>query len=296
MYLGTRMAAPLAAAAAMTLAGTPRAADPTTGDCLAASEKSLTLRNEHKLRAARAQLLVCASRTCPADIRKECTRRVDQVNGSIPTIVFGAKDGAGNDLAAVKVTMDGEVITEKVDGTAISLDPGAHTFTFQAAGQPLLTKQIVVREGEKERREMIQLGRRPAEALPPAVAAPAKPEASSPPLGNQRVAALVVGGVGVVGLVVGGAFGGLSISKHGQAESACPNPGCPTQDGVDLWNAARLDGNVSTAALVVGGAALVVGVALWITGAPPAKPLDTPKSGTTQVGMGPGSITLGGVW
>jgi hypothetical protein len=290
-----RTAALLAAAATITLAGAPRAADPTTGDCLAASEKSLTLRNQHKLRAARAQLLICASRSCPADIRKECTRRVDEVNGAMPTIVFGAKDGTGNDLAAVKVTMDGEIITEKVDGTAISLDPGAHTFTFQAAGQPILSRQIVIREGEKERREMLALGK-PAEAPLAPVAAPARPEEASSPLGNQRVAALVVGSVGAVGLVVGGVFGGLSISQHNQAESVCPASGCPTQQGVDRWNAARLDGNVSTAALVVGGAALVVGVVLWLTGAPPAKPGDTPKPGIAELGMGPGSITLGGVW
>jgi hypothetical protein len=178
MHLLTRTTALLAAAAVMTTAAALRAADPTTGDCLAASEKSLALRNEHKLRAARAQLLVCASANCPADIRKECARRVDDVNAAIPTVVFGAKDGVGNDLATVKVTMDGEVITGKLDGTAISLDPGAHTFTFEAAGQPPLTKQIVVREGEKERREMLQLGKAPA--APPPGPAPTAPTRCRP--------------------------------------------------------------------------------------------------------------------
>jgi len=50
------------------------AADPTTADCLAASDASLKAGNEHKVRAERAQLLVYAATTCPADIRKECSR------------------------------------------------------------------------------------------------------------------------------------------------------------------------------------------------------------------------------
>jgi hypothetical protein len=294
----TPILAGLAALAALTLVKPALAGDPTTLDCLTASEKSLTLKNDHKLRAARAQLLVCAQTQCPADIRKECSRRVDEINAAIPTIVFGAKDPQGNDLTSVKVTMDGEVITERLEGTAISLDPGAHTFTFQAPGQPLLTKQIVVREGEKERREILQIGNR-AEAPkppPPPVQAPlqpalppAPPPEASKPLGGQRIAALVVGGVGIVGLGLGAAFGGLAMSKHNEAKKECPDAGCLTQKGVDLWDAARLNGNISTVGLVVGGVALAGGVVLWVTGNPQ-------KRKTTALGFGPGSITFQEVW
>jgi hypothetical protein len=295
MHLWIRTTTLLVVAAALLLLPTTpaRAADPTTGDCISASEKSLALRNDHKLRAARAQLLVCASTNCPADIRKECARRVDEVNAAVPTIVFGAKDPTGNDLTAVKVTMDGDTITERLEGTAISIDPGAHVFTFQAAGQPLLTKEIVVREGEKERREVLQIGVRlvapPAATVIVPVPGPgpvAPPPPPPRPLGTQRVAALAVGAVGVVGLGVGAAFGGLAVSKHTQAVAACPGTGCLTQNGVDLWNATHLDGNISTAALIVGGVALAGGVVLFVTAKP--KPV--------QVGLGPGSVMLKGEW
>ena len=104
------------------------AADPTTADCLNANNRSIDLRNNHRLRAARGQLLICAANNCPADIRKECTRRVDEVNGQIPTIIFEAKDAAsGKDLSAVKVTMDGELIADRLEGTAISIDPEARS-------------------------------------------------------------------------------------------------------------------------------------------------------------------------
>jgi hypothetical protein len=76
------------------------AADPTTADCLSASESSLSLRNQHKLREARAALLICSAASCPGDVRAECTRRVSEVNAAIPTIVFEAKDSSGGTISA----------------------------------------------------------------------------------------------------------------------------------------------------------------------------------------------------
>lgn len=278
----------LTSAVALLSAAQANAADPTTRDCLDASEKSLALRRDHKLRATRVALLVCANVGCPSDIRKECAARLNEVDAAMPTVVFGAKDPRGNDLVPVVVAVDGETFGERLDGTAISLDPGVHAVTFQAAGQPVLAKQIVLREGEKDRREVVQLG----EAAGPGSGAPAPDVPSgerATTLGGQRVAALVVGGLGVVGLGVGAAFGALAISKHGQAKNACPNTACPTQAGVNLWNTARLDGNVSTAALVAGGVLLAGGVVVFATGEPPAKP----RSALT---VGPRAITWKGVW
>jgi hypothetical protein len=135
-----------------------RAADPTTGECLTATESSLNLRNAHKLRDARSKLLICSASSCPADIRTECVRRMAEVNAAIPGIVFDAKDAAGNDLVAVTVTMDGHTLTERLEGTAISIDPGPHKFAFATTGQPRVEKQFVIREGEKNRRERILFG------------------------------------------------------------------------------------------------------------------------------------------
>jgi hypothetical protein len=307
MRIWIRTTTILALVTALLVTTRARAGDPTTMDCLSASEKSIALRAEHKLRSARAQVLVCASTNCPTDIRKECARRVDEVNLAIPTIVFGAKDPMGNDLTAVRMTMDGEAITDKLEGTAISLDPGVHTFTFEAAGQPLLTKQMVVRQGEKERREIVQIGNLPAPppVAPVVVAVPVPPPPPPPaePLGKTRVAALAVGVVGVVGLGVGAAFGGLSSSKNKDAKAVCPSSGCPTQQGVDLWSTARLYGNVSTAAVVGGGVALAGGLVLWFAGGSPG-PRKSARSSSggrrlpepPQVGVGVGSISAKGAW
>jgi len=138
------------------------AADPSTKECLAASEAYFKFANDYKLRAGRAQLLICAASSCPTDIRKECLRRVDEVNGAIPSLVFDVRDAAGNDLTAVRITMDGELLTEKLRGVAIAVDPGEHTFRFTVAGEAPIEKQLLIRESQKDRHESIRFERKDA--------------------------------------------------------------------------------------------------------------------------------------
>ena len=110
--------------AALTEAPVVCTADPSVGDCLSATEASLKLRADHKLRKARAQLLVCSAPSCPGEIRDECIHRMDEVNAGLPTVVFTVKTGAGKEMSAVKVTMDGEIVADYLDGSALTLDPG----------------------------------------------------------------------------------------------------------------------------------------------------------------------------
>ena len=189
---GSRPAVALAIASFLVV-GDGFAAGPTTADCLGASESYLKLRSSHRLRDARAQLLTCASPTCPADIRTECERHVAEVNLAIPTLVFVAKDAAGNDLIAVKVTVDGNPLVDRLDGTALPLDPGAHSFHFEAAGTPAVDKTIVVNEGQQDRRERVVF------ASPTPDAATAQPK----PLATLVVSTDEAATVSVDGKVVG---------------------------------------------------------------------------------------------
>lgn len=270
-----------------------RATDPTTADCLNANNNSVQLRNDGKLRAARAQLLICAAQSCPADVRKECIRRVDEVNTQIPTVTFEPKDAAGGDLSAVKVTMDGEALTDRLEGTALSIDPGVHTFVFETEGQAPVQKQLVLREGIKDRREEVAFGTqsptgvaRPSRTSP-LVPPPTPPETDGSGLGTQKIAALVAGGVGVVGLGVGGAFGLAAMSSKNDAQTVCPSQQCATADGVDKWNHARSAAQLADVFLIVGGVALAGAAVLWFT----AKSPDG-----AQVGLGLGGVHVRGTW
>jgi hypothetical protein len=259
-----------------------RGADPTTADCVGATEAALTSDGQRKLRTERSQLLVCASMTCPTDVRKECLQRIDEVNTQIPTIVFAAKDASGADLGAVRVTMDGELLAERLEGIPISVDPGEHTFGFQAAGQAPVTKTLVIQQAQKDRRELITFGNR-------ALLLASPDSASSKASHTQKTLALVAGGVGVLGLGIGTAIGVMALSKRSDASNLCPNA-CATQAGVNLWNDASTLGNVSTVGLIVGGVALAGGAVLWFT---------VPRSVgavSAQVGAGFGDIQARGSW
>jgi hypothetical protein len=276
--------------------GVAQAADPTTADCLAATESAVTLGNAHKLRAERAQLLTCAAASCPVDIRKDCVGRVEAVNGQIPTLIFAAKDASGADVSAVKVTMDGEVLAERLEGTALSVDPGAHTFTFETAGQPLVTKTLTILQAQKDRRELVTFGT-PTTAPGPSPLQPNGPEPTSSSstaeghgLGTQRTIGLVVGGIGVVGLGVGAAFGAIAMSQKADAQNACPSNPCLTQNGVNKWSNAATSAKVADVAFIVAGVGVVGAAVIWFT-APRSK-----GGPSTQVGVGPGVLQVKASW
>jgi hypothetical protein len=225
---------------------------------------------------------------------------VDEVNAQVPTIIFAAKDPTGADLSAVKVTMDGEVITERLEGMALSIDPGEHTFLFETAGQPPLIAKYLIQQAQKDRREPLTFGT--PTTTPAEGPFTRKPNGSqllySPPppaemgdgLGTQKILGIVAGGAGVVGLGLGAVFGVMAISEKNDAQSACPGNPCRTQDGVNKWSTASSTGNISTIGFVVGGVGLAGAAVLWFTA-----PHST-SGATAHVGFGPGLLQVKGTW
>jgi hypothetical protein len=314
------------AAASLELFAAPSAsaADPTTSDCLTANEASISLRADHKLRDARAQLLICAAASCPADIRNACLQRVTRVNDSMPTVVFEVKDANDGELTAVAVSIDGQPLVARLEGTAISLDPGEHVFAFEVAGQPRVERRLVIHEGEKDRHERIVIG--PAEPTPapvqtpaptmPAVTPPPPPpsppevatavapvatEPSTPPPRDsagrssswnaQKTWAVVVGGVGIAGLAVGTGLGLSASSSKSKQVSECPSSDTCTQAGytqaLQDHSSATSNATWSTVGFGVGAAAIVIAVIVWATSASGSD--TTPGASSAQIGPAFGS-------
>jgi hypothetical protein len=272
-------------------------APPAANECIATYEESVPLRKNHQLKAARAKVVICSSETCPSDIRTECLSRLAEVDASMPTVVFEAKDAAGAMVFAVKVTMDGAVLAERLQGAALAIDPGEHTFTFDVAGRPSVEKHLMIFEGEKLRRERVEFEAlaSPTPAATPSVtlnsetAEPPHP-ATKQPLGKARIAALALGGVGVVATGVGVAYSFVAMSRRDHASSICPND-CPNQTGVTAWSDARSAGNIATGSFIVGAVSIASGVAVWLLAKPTAEGAPAP-----QISLGPGGIQLAGRW
>ncbi len=273
----------------------PVLADATKEQCVDANGRAQELRRDGKLSAAREQLRTCGSPSCPAIVRDDCAKRLDELEKAQPTIIFEAKDGNGNDLGAVKVTVDGALFAERLAGTPLSVDPGEHTFAFETAGQPTVQKKLVVRESEKDRRERITLGARDTATQHAAAQFGAEGPGSQPSavtssgIGTQKIFAIVAGGVGVVGLGIGSAFGLIAMSKKIDAESACPDSLCTNQDGSNRWRDAASAGNLATVGFIVGSVGIAAAAVLWIT-------VPSSSGSRTQVGCGPGALQMKGTW
>jgi hypothetical protein len=261
------------------------AAPPTMSECLSANEKAINLRGDHKLKEARDLAFVCAAPSCPEVVRAACEARVRQLNEAIPRIVFEVKDASGNDLSAVAVTVDGQPFADHLDGTAIAVDPGEHTFSFAVPGEAKVFKHTVIYEGDRNRHELVLIGDASAVARPPSASGPpgaqaagapapstgVQPAAGSKGLGTQKVVGLAVGGAGVAGLGIGTIFGALGMSAWSDVKTAC-QPGTPSRCPITAQptassklSAAQTDATVSTVGLIAGGVLLATGAVVFLT-------------------------------
>jgi hypothetical protein len=244
--------------------------------CIAATEQSLVLRQQGKLHDALKQLAVCADPACPAEVKDECSHRIRDIDAAMPTLIFVVKDAAGNDIDVVTVMMDGAPLTGTLDGRALSIDPGDHTFQFEVTGQVPVEKKILLREGEKDRRESITM----------LLFAPPQPK---PPSfwSTQHVLGAVTGGLGIVGIGLGVWFGAFALASKSQEGSDCPAPNCQHYlQSVTDYNYAQMNATASTVMFIAGGVLAATGVVLWLT-APHVKV-------TPLAGLRAGGLTIGG--
>lgn len=179
--------------------------------CVAASENGQHARAAGKLREAQAQFHACGDVSCPSIVRRDCQQWKQEITQAMPSVVFAARDRSGRDLFDVTVTMDGEPLVTKLDGKAVSVDPGKHVFRFEVAGTtPLVaTETVLVRENERARNVTAVFEVPEGPSKPPApVAAPPTTSTTAPPAPLARVrehsrVPWVIAGVGAAGLVTG---------------------------------------------------------------------------------------------
>jgi hypothetical protein len=253
-----------------------RAAEPTKQQCVEADDDAQDLRQSGKLRRAREKLAVCAAAACPAIVREDCVQRLVEVDAATPHVVFQAKDGAGNDLTDVQVTIDGAPLAERLDGASLKVDPGRHVFVFTATGLPSVTKKLVLAEHDQGRREIIVLG--PVQARPLAAAPPSAPPPSPPPppapvasssMSPLQLGGLACGGAGVAGLIVGSVFGVMTGSAWSAQKTDCPSAtNCPNHaQALSDHATISTDSAIATGAFVAGGVLIAAGAAIYFMGA-----------------------------
>jgi hypothetical protein len=173
----------------------------------------------------------------------------------------------------VRVTMDGELLTDEVNGRALPVDPGVHEFSLETDDGVVATRRIVIMEGRRNRKIAFSIPdpnardderdqsesskrreRRRASAASARVSAAIRMQV--PAARAHRVSSLpgfVVIGAGVLGI---GGYGVLSYwgRKDNDLLARC-SPDCAKSD-VDHIHTLYLAADVS---LGVGVTALLVG-------------------------------------
>lgn len=216
----------IAIAVALSLIALPALAAPPPNakqQCIAAHEEALKLKGDKKPHAAHDKFVACARAECPVVVRKECSEQLEQVQAAAPTIALEALDDKGNSDTQVKVTLDGQVVAEKLTGAAFDVEPGEHRIVFERAsdGKKIEQKLLIV-EGEKNRKVLADyqlLVPKPPPPPPPIEAPPKK----------VPILAFVAGGVAALGF---GSFAVFSIKGKGTEDDLAKTcaPTCAAKD------------------------------------------------------------------
>jgi hypothetical protein len=262
--------------------------------CFAAAEQAQPLMKQHKLRAARQKLQVCARESCPRAARTDCRTWLADVTRAEPTVVFVAREerpsGESRAVDDVRVSVDGEVVVAAhLEATAVTLDPGVHTVTFEHAGFDPVEQRIDVREGERDREiDVVFRASAPSTTAPTPPAArttqvpegPSTPPPEAPP--SRPVPTLVYGlaGAGVVAVTVGIVMEGLGLSDRAHLEDTCqPTRSC-NQSDVDAARNRVMAGDIA-----IGVGALLFAGSAYVYFSRDTRP--APASGTIRLRIAP---------
>jgi hypothetical protein len=276
--------------------------DPATGAMLALATCH---EQQGKLASAWSEFTEAASRSQRegrADRVAVAKERQQALEPRLSTLTIVVADAVAV-LPGFELRRDGVVLGRAVLGAPVPVDGGDHTVEVAATGkQAFKTRVVVGKEKDKAKVEVASLeddatAKTPKDATKPgaAVSLSASSVAPSSRLTDMQIAGLIAGGVGVVGIAVGSAFGLTAISKNNDSKNDCASGVCTTSAAQQARDDARAAGTVSTIAFVAGGVLAAAGVTLFVVG-------KQKRAETTGVSVAPafgangGGLSLQGVF
>lgn len=287
------------AVAASMMAVSPWAVAQDKATCNAAYERADLLvhgPDADKLIEARESLRTCAGTACQAWMIKDCTQWLSDLERRVPSVVLLAKDARGRDVTAVTVSVDKQVLTKRLDGRAIELDPGERTFVFEGPHGQRIERRALVREGAKDQVVQVTFDdsrgtadasssadarRRPDVRPGSSATSPSSSSArAAEPGGGARFAqtptrtkgmpwrtlGYAVGGVGAAAVTVGSILGVMAIANNSASNAHGHCTGGCDPEGASLRYRAIDEASASTVAFAIGAGLLVSGVSLLLFG------------------------------
>lgn len=216
--------------------------------CSSSYQNAQRFQRRGLLLEAKTELVTCL-RECTDVARPDCVAWLEEVNRSLPTIVVVVRRGE-TDVPEAIVVVDGAPLNN--GERAIELNPGPHRVEADVDGRRV-REEVVLREGERGRRVLLQLDPATAHRAEPVPVA--APPSSSRSIGWPTIAFGALGGAALL------TFGGLALygeSRYSDLDECRPRCSPGRIRGVqDTYLAADI-------ALGVGVLSLGVAVATYL--------------------------------
>jgi hypothetical protein len=172
------------------------------------------------------------------------------------------------------VSVDGTDVPRGLWASGLPLDAGEHTVEVTAKGYRSVTQTVSTED--KAKRSFTLPALEPESSLasgnesvadPGQASGPQEPgvESRQSDAGSQRTIAVVIGGIGLVGLGVGGYFALNARGKFSDSDPECNENNICTPSGKELRDGAQTSATVATISTGVGIAALAGAAVLWFT-------------------------------
>jgi hypothetical protein len=187
-----------------------------------------------------------------------------------PKLVYWKLHLAGVAPTGLTLRIDDRAVSNAVLDAELPVDPGLHRVKVAAPGKVEHETEVRIETTTPMTPvELPALLDAPQEAPPPALAPkteplpppPVVPEAERP---WQKPTALVAGGVALVALGVGTAFGLKASSQWSDAKATCNGNVCD-KAGYAGWQDSRSSATVSTVFFTTGVVVATAAVVLWLT-------------------------------
>jgi hypothetical protein len=153
IQLGLCGAAVFVLASAQAQAADKPAASKDKKACMAAYtayKSALDREKAGKLREARELLQTCEQAGC-AGLVPKCSQKYTQLGTQMPSVVPVVTDDSGAPHVDIQVKMDGELLTQQLDGKGLPIEAGLHEFTFGTETGVFATEKIMIVEGQRNR-------------------------------------------------------------------------------------------------------------------------------------------------
>lgn len=178
-------------------------------------------------------------------------------------------------VAGLVITVAGSSVPIASWGSAIPSDPGPRAISASAPGFVTWTSTVEVSPGQSQAvtvPRLLEAEREVPPPPPPVVSAapppprPAPPVREAPTLGTVRIAGIVLGSVGLVGLAVGAGLGVRAMDVNEDSLDRCrpDDPSLCSAEGVELRSDAQSYALGSTISFALGGALAATGLLMVV--------------------------------